>query len=152
MIRWQESSPAADSEGGIWHWFESNQEFMWWLFAGSIASLVLCLLLLPVVVVRLAPDYFVAPRKKLMAGRSFGVWLWHIMKNLLGAIFVIIGVVLLLLPGQGLLTIFVGLLLLEFPGKRALELQIVKRPAILRMLNRMREKRGHAPFVVEKPE
>ncbi len=94
-------------------------------------------------------DYFVAPRRELMANRSTGSWLLHIGKNLLGAVFVIVGIALLVLPGQGLLTIFIGLLMLEFPRKRAIELRIVRRPAILKLLNGMREKRGRAPFVIE---
>ncbi len=107
-------------------------------------------MLLPIVVVRLDADYFIATRSQLMAGRTPGSWLWHFGKNLLGAIFVLVGVVLLVLPGQGLLTIFIGLLLLEFPGKRAIELKIVRRPSILRLLNGMREKRGRPPFVIER--
>ncbi len=142
----------AAQEGGIWHWLETNQALMWWLFIGSIASLVLCLLLLPVIVVRLEADYFVASRKQLMTGRTAGSWLWHIGKNMLGAVFVIVGVALLVLPGQGLLTIFIGLLMLEFPGKRAIELCLVRRPSILKLLTGMREKRGREPFVFELSE
>jgi len=145
----QEVAPAGEFEGGIWHWFETNSALMWWLFAASIASLVLCVLLLPVVVVRLDADYFIAPRAQLMSNRSVGRRLLHIAKNMLGAVFVLVGVAMLVLPGQGLLTIFIGLLMLEFPGKRALELRIVRRPSILKLLNGMREKRGRAPFVIE---
>ena len=144
----QEVVPVAESEAGFWHWLETNSALMWWLFAASIASLVLCVLLLPIVVVRLDADYFTATRRELMSNRGAVSWLLHIAKNMLGAVFVLVGVAMLVLPGQGLLTIFIGLLMLEFPGKRAIELRIVRRPAILKLLNGMREKRGRAPFVI----
>jgi len=57
----------------------------------------------------------------------------------------------LLLPGQGLLTILIGLLLLDFPGKRALELRLLRRPALRGFLDRMRQRRGVPPFVLERP-
>ncbi len=52
----------------------------------------------------------------------------------------------LLLPGQGVLTILIGLMLLNFPGKRGLERRIVGRPIILKLLNRMRVKRDLPPL------
>jgi hypothetical protein len=54
----------------------------------------------------------------------------------------------LVLPGQGLLTILIGLLLLDFPGKRALERRLLRRPGLRAFLDRMRVKRGRAPFEV----
>ena len=59
------------------------------------------------------------------------------------------GLAMLVLPGQGLLTILIGLMLLDFPGKRRLERRIVARPAILAMLNRMRARRGRDPLRVD---
>ena len=60
-----------------------------------------------------------------------------------------VGLILLVLPGQGLLTILIGLLLLDFPGKRAVELKLVRRPGIAAFLNRMRARHGRPPFVVQ---
>lgn len=66
-------------------------------------------------------------------------------------VFTLAGIAMLVLPGQGLLTILIGLLLLDFPGKRAVELRLVRRPAIRGFLDRMRQKRGVPPFVLEGP-
>jgi hypothetical protein len=41
-------------------------------------------------------------------------------KNALGVLFYLSGLAMLILPGQGLLTIFIGLVLLDFPRKRVL--------------------------------
>jgi hypothetical protein len=67
-----------------------------------------------------------------------------ISKNAIGIVFVVLGVVMLVLPGQGLLTIVVGLMLLDFPGKYEVELWVVRRPSILRAINWIRS-RAHKP-------
>jgi len=135
----------------FWQWCEANGALLGWLFALSLGSLVLTIVLLPVVVVRLPADHFVADRRERQARRSVAAWCWLGLKNLLGAVFVLAGVAMLLLPGQGLLTILIGLLLLDFPGKRALELRLLRRPALRGFLDRMRERRGVPPFVLERP-
>jgi hypothetical protein len=118
-----------------------------WLFALSIGSLVITLLLLPVIVVRLPPDYFVGERPKSAAGR--GSWIVRVGKNVLGVVFLLAGLAMIVLPGQGLLTVLIGLLLVDFPGKRKLERKFVRRPRILKFLNKMRSKRGKPPLVVD---
>ncbi|MCR9245949.1 MAG: hypothetical protein NXI31_13025 [bacterium] len=133
----------------LWGFFASPVVF-WTLFAIGVGTIVLAVVFLPIVVVRLRADRFVATRAKLASERSAGDWLWLTVRNLAGGLFVIVGLILLLLPGQGLLMILVGLLMMDFPGKRKLELQIVRRPAIRKVLNGMREKRGVPPF--ELPE
>ena len=52
----------------------------------------------------------------------------------------------LVLPGQGVLTIVIGLLLMEFPGKTRLERWLVGRPSVLEFVNRMRTRRGRPPL------
>lgn len=135
----------------MWDWLEQHGDLLWWLGGISLGSLVLTALLLPVVVVRLPADYFV--RKKLTGhGPRNGLdWVWHIGKNTLGVVFVLAGIAMLVLPGQGLLTILIGILLLDFPGKRKLERAIICRPAILKVVNRMRQKRGRPPVVTDPP-
>lgn len=117
------------------------------LFGLSVVSLVLVIVLLPVVVVRLPADYFVAKRGDHQVQRRSLVWI--VLRNVVGWVFVAAGLAMLVLPGQGLLTMLVGLLLVDFPGKRKLELKLVRRPRVLRFLNRMREKRGKPPLRVE---
>lgn len=134
---------------GGWQWIEDHSSLLWWMGAVSIGTLVLAALLLPVLVVRLDPLYFVAARAELARRRRPLELVLHIGKNVLGIVLVLAGVLMLVLPGQGLLTILIGMLLVDFPGKRRIELRIVRRPAILRMLNAMRAKRGRPPLVIE---
>jgi hypothetical protein len=141
----------ADMFDALWQWCEANSALLGWLFALSLGSLVLTIVLLPVVVVRLPADHFVADRRQRLARRGVAGWCGLVLKNLLGAVFALAGVAMLLLPGQGLLTILIGLLLLDFPGKRALELRLLRRPGLRAFLDRMRQRRGVAPFVLERP-
>lgn len=122
-----------------------------WLAVMSVVSLILPLVLLPVVVVRMPADYFVASRQELRARRTAAAWLWLMLRNVVGALLLAAGVAMLVLPGQGLLTMLVGLLLLDLPGKRRLELALVRRPMILTELNALRAKRGVVPLQTEQP-
>lgn len=137
--------PSHPSES-LWQWIQANEALLGWLFVLSIGSLVLTVLLLPVLVARLPADYFTASRAELRQERSVSGWVLRIGKNLLGLVFLFAGIAMLVLPGQGLLTILIGLLLLDFPGKRALERRLVRRPGIRSFLDRMREKRGKPPL------
>lgn len=135
----------------VWRWFEGHTTLLAWLFAGSLASLVLCAVLLPIVVVRLPADHFSARRPVAPWPRTVWNWVWHVAKNLLGCVFLLAGFAMLFLPGQGLLTMLIGLLLLDFPGKRSLERRLVARPAVLRVLNAMRVRRGRLPLDLDGP-
>ncbi len=54
--------------------------------------------------------------------------------------------VMLVTPGQGIVTLLIGLLLMNFPGKYRVERWLVLQPGVLRGLNWLRQKRGHQPF------
>ena len=130
-------------------WLQDNSALLGWLGALSLGSLVLTALLLPMFVLRLPADYFLVSRQELAGRRGALQWFLRAAKNVLGVVFVLAGIVMIVLPGQGLLTIFIGLLLADFPGKRALERRLVRRPAILGFLNRLRQRHGKAPLQVD---
>lgn len=107
------------------------------------------LLAIPWVVSRLPADYFDHTRRERWQSSSeapLPALLLGLAKNLLGVILVVLGVVMLFIPGQGLLTILIGLLLMNFPGKYRLERWLVHRPGVLRSLNWLRSRRGRPPF------
>jgi hypothetical protein len=73
------------------------------------------------------------------------LWLLGVLlKNLLGVALVLAGVAMLVLPGQGVLTILLGLMFMNFPGKRRLEQRIVQQPTVFQAMNWMRA-RAHQP-------
>ena len=61
-------------------------------------------------------------------------------KNILGLAMLISGLLLLILPGQGVLTMIIGLLLIDYPGKFKLEQKIISIPSVFRGLNWFRAK------------
>ena len=113
----------------------------------SLVTLLLTLVLLPVIIGRLPVDYFAGPRPRhhVTTDPVLSVLLF-VVRNIVGAGLVLLGVVLLFTPGQGLLTLFVGLLLMDYPGKHALEQSLVRRDGVLAGLNWVRRKRGHPPL------
>ena len=70
------------------------------------------------------------------------------LKNVAGGGLVLLGVAMLVLPGQGILTILIGLTFLDFPGKRRLEIWIVQRPSIRGGLDRVRKKAGRPRLIL----
>jgi hypothetical protein len=111
----------------------------------SVASVVMfvgSLLAVPWLISRAPRDFFVRDGD---AARTRALPL-AIVKNLVGALLTLAGVFMLILPGQGILTLIVGLALLDFPGKRALILRLAKRPSVLRALNYVRRKTRREPF------
>jgi hypothetical protein len=131
--------------GLAWQWVEGHEELLGWLAALSLGRHPAALLL-PVFVVRLPADYFLVSRSEAAARRGVVQWIGRAGRNLLGLVFLLAGLAMLVLPGQGLLTMLIGLLLLDFPGKRAIERRLVRRPKILAFLNRIRARRGREPL------
>ena len=115
-------------------------------FAGSIA-------IVSYLLVRIPSTYFQAAHSRdFWIGRHPVVrWGGLVVKNILGFLLVLLGIVMSLpgVPGQGVLTILLGLMLLDFPGKRRLELKLVSRPRILKTINSLRRRFDKPPLVLD---
>jgi len=115
----------------------------------SILSFIGTLIIVPIFVVNIPEDYFSNPRRNKRHHEN--VVLHYILlglKNVLGFIFVLAGIAMLVLPGQGLLTLLIGLIIMDFPGKYRLERWLISRPAMLKTLNWIRHKSGKAELKV----
>ncbi|MEW4526167.1 PGPGW domain-containing protein [Maioricimonas sp. JC845] len=131
-------------------WLKLDPRLAWWFAAFSVLTFFGTLLLLPVLLVRIPADYFVRespPPDSFRAEHPLVRWTIRIIKNLVGAMFVVAGVAMLVLPGQGILTILIGITLLDLPGKRRLELALLRREKVLKGINWMR-RRAHRPPLV----
>jgi archaellum biogenesis protein FlaJ (TadC family) len=120
-----------------------------WLAAIAAVVLLIGLLALPAIVVQLPQDYFVRDRRvpvRHVRRHPLLWWTVAILKNVVGLVLVVAGIAMLVLPGQGLLTILMGLGLANFPGKYALERWIFGRPAVASTLNRLRSAAGRPPL------
>ena len=105
------------------------------------------------VMVKIPENYFSSHYvQDFMPGSSWAVrWGAVIAKNVAGALLILLGIVLALpgVPGQGLITILLGLILLDIPGKRPIESRIIKRPAVLSAINKLRHRYNRPPLVMD---
>ncbi|MCP5152228.1 MAG: hypothetical protein H6983_22330 [Ectothiorhodospiraceae bacterium] len=125
-----------------------HEAALWLVGIGSLVTLVLSALLIPWLIVRLPADFYAESRLADPAPRPRTVWrlLLGALRNAVGAALLAAGVLMLFLPGQGLLTILIGLACLDFPGKRRLERMIVTRPSVVNAMNWIRARAGRPPL------
>ena len=120
------------------------------LFLLSLLAFVGTLVAVPAILIRLPPDYFDEHHPRTWMEdhhpivRSIGIFL----KNAIGVIFLLAGLAMLVLPGQGILTMLIGVSLIDFPGKRKLERKLIGVPAVLSSINALRRKFGKPPLIV----
>lgn len=132
-------------------WFENNEKLLAWIGILSLAVLVASLFLTPFLVARIPADYFAKdepPPSAFAEHHPAARIALLIARNVIGALLILAGIAMLLLPGQGILTLLFGLFVVDFPGKRKLELRLLRRPRILRTLNWMRKRAGREPLRV----
>lgn len=133
-------------------WLQTHEIASYWLVGVSLVSFVATLAVIPWVIVRIPADYFAGrkrPTQRQTALRSPVVWLvLLVVKNTIGVLLVLAGIVMLILPGQGLLTIIIGVLVMNFPGKFSFERWLVSRGPALSLINRIRQRYGRAPLVL----
>jgi hypothetical protein len=114
--------------------------------AAVIASLLLAVIyaaLIFIAIGRMSPDYFVRDEAPMGAWRQRHPtlrWVGLLVKNALGVV--------LVLPGQGVLTLLIGISLLDFPGKRDLERKIIRTPTVHRAMDAIRRRAGKPPLVL----
>ena len=84
-------------------------------------------------VCRLPVDYLL--REPDGSGHLAGGHLGFVLRNLLGAVLLVLGVLMLVLPGQGVLTIVAALAVMSFRSKRRLEHWLLLRPRVFALVN-----------------
>jgi Putative transmembrane protein (PGPGW) len=131
-----------------------SSETLIWLAALSIVFFVGTLIAIPFILVRLSADYFDVrvPRPWMQDHHPVLRVAGHIVKNVVGAVFLIAGFLMLFLPGQGVLTMLIGISMLDFPGKRKIEAKLIGQPTVLNVINSMRKKCGKPPLVLAAPD
>ncbi len=132
-------------------WIQSNETLVWWLVASSAITFFASLILVPMLVVRIPHDYFSHDKRQPKRPEKYPPVIRVIvliLKNIVGLVLVLAGILMLVLPGQGLFTMVVGLMMTNFPGKYKLERWIVERGPVLKTINWLRRRAGHEPLIV----
>ena len=129
----------------------TQQEFnglLIWLPAISIVTFVLSLLLLPYMIRKIPSDYFLklsgTPAKAI--NYDIKLLFFFLLRNIFGCFLLLSGVIMIFLPGQGLITIFLSLLLIDFPFKRRLITFFIVQEKIQNSINWIRKKTKRPPI------
>jgi len=129
----------------LFGWMQDHQVLFETLGLLSLVLFVVSLVIFPLVVANLPVDYFVRDKRDPAHQRRRHPLVWGmlaIVKNIIGFVLILAGIAMLVLPGQGILTILMGVALANFPGKFAIERRLVSRTAVARGLNRIRRMAG----------
>ncbi len=126
----------------LFHWLDTYRTEITALGSVSVILLLLTILATPWLVSLLPVDFFRNyKRHAVLTG-----WLaiaWSVLRNIAGVVFMALGLIMLILPGPGIVCFILGLSLCEFPGKqRFLRHLIARYPSILTSLNWLRRKSG----------
>jgi hypothetical protein len=134
----------------LFDWLATHQVVLWWLAGLSALVFIGTLVAIPVMVLRMRPDYFIhdPPNESWQRQHPVVRNLLHVGKNALGVTLVLAGILLSLplVPGQGIMTVFIGLSLVDFPGKRALELRLARQRPVLKAINWIRARADRPPL------
>ncbi len=128
----------------LYDWLDKNTYILFYLGMSSILIFFLSIFGIKYFASAIPADYFIN-KKRFSRLREHSVVLWliyKIIKNLLGYIFILIGIVALILPGQGVLMILIGLIMSDYPGKFNLEKKIISTSTIRKGVNWLRRKSG----------
>lgn len=136
----------------IWQFWESLtwSRVLWGLLV-TIISIAVSYGLIMYGMIKIPADYFSSSYAKAdNSDQHFFVrWGALIIKNLIGFILVVAGIVMIFTPGPGVPTILLGLIMMDIPGKRPLEAKLIQRPAVLSAINHLREKYNKPPLIMD---
>lgn len=118
-------------------------QWLFWFVTLTFISAALSALAIWWVMRDLPSDYFCSETAH-SRRRTLVEW---ITSNIAGLGVLLIGVILLFSPGQGILLILCGLIMLDIPGKHRWERKVAARPKVLAGLNWFRRKVNREPFL-----
>ena len=137
----------------LWSWLstslQENSEVLRFILIGSVVFFIAALVFVPLIASKIPTDYFNAEEKKAYAPKNIFLYLlYKILKNILGLVMLLLGVVLLFTPGQGLLCILLASLLMDYPGKFRFQRFLIQKKPVLESLNWLRKIAGVGPLEV----
>lgn len=132
-------------------WIQQHAVLLGWLSLGSLILFVASAIATPLWIAHLPQDYFLRLRQEYCAleARRPSQMVILAGKNILGWTLIMAGIVMLVLPGQGLLSIFLGIMLINCPRKYQLIRWIATRPAVWHSINWIRHRAGKAPLILD---
>ena len=129
---------------------ENLVDIFFLLGISSVVILVISALSIGYFIKKIPHDYFLDDKRGITECKNKNPVFWIItfaLKNIIGYCLIMGGILMLVLPGQGLLTILVGLMLSDYPGKFKLEKRIIKTNLVLKTINWYRTKSNIPPLI-----
>ncbi|MFW6372223.1 MAG: hypothetical protein ACOC3W_00860 [Thermodesulfobacteriota bacterium] len=130
----------------ITDWVQAHETLLWILGSFSFLIFVLSLVGLPIIIIKMPRNYLSSPDIRSFKHGSAWDRTYLVGKNIIAVLLILAGLAMLLLPGQGLLTLVIGLSMLDFPRKRMLIKKILAHKKVLGTANWLREKGGKPPL------
>jgi hypothetical protein len=123
---------------------------IWLITTISIFIFIISLLMIPYLLIRIPHDYFtksyVKPEKIQHPVLKF---LELVIRNTIGLLLVVFGIIMLFTPGQGLISLITGLSLIDFPYKKQVERKIISIPKVLLVINNIRRNQKHSDLLID---
>ncbi len=121
------------------------QDWGYHLAGLSVLTLVGTILVIPWLITKIPEDYFIDVKRHESRLRAYHPAVYItilVIKNLFGIFCFVIGLAMLVLPGQGLLTMLIGVLLINFPGKYRFERWLISKDSVYKSINWIRRRSG----------
>ncbi|URQ72362.1 hypothetical protein M9C84_00635 [SAR86 cluster bacterium] len=131
------------------YFLQNNQIF---LYISGLSTIFFLLSLLGLSwLISIIPHNYFVDKKRVSLIKIKNPLMWLpiiIIKNSIGLVLILFGILMLILPGQGVLTIITGLIFLDYPGKFRFERSLVRNKLILNSMNWIRRKLDKPDLII----
>ena len=126
-------------------WSSMNSDLLFLLGSLSIFILIISVFMMVLIISFLPEDYFKSENRNLISSVQNSRYpllklLVLITKNFFGVLLLLSGILMLVLPGQGVLTIITGLVFMDYPGKYKFERKLLKQKGVINSINWIRSR------------
>ena len=124
-------------------WSSMNSDLLFLLGSLSIFILIISVFMMVLIISFLPEDYFKSENRNLISSIQNSRYpllklLVLITKNFFGVLLLLSGILMLVLPGQGILTIITGLVFMDYPGKYKFERKLLRQKGVINSINWIR--------------
>ena len=126
-------------------WSSMNSDLLFLLGSLSIFILIISVFMMVLIIAFLPEDYFKSENRNLISSVQNSRYpllklLVLITKNFFGILLLLSGILMLVLPGQGILTIITGLVFMDYPGKYKFERKLLRQKGVINSINWIRSR------------
>ena len=126
-------------------WSSINSDLLFLLGSLSIFVLIISVFMMVLIISFLPEDYFKSENRNLISSVQNSRYpllklLVLITKNFFGVLLLLSGILMLVLPGQGILTIITGLVFMDYPGKYKFERKLLRQKGVINSINWIRSR------------